>query len=291
MLGGKEKPSGWSKHAFRPKIWAEPSTLNDIVTLSPSTPLVAVGIGNTTLKVGLFHNSGHGWPEPVAATQMTTNEAPLDDLAAWLPAEPVAWRVASVQRQAERKLAEWVGRFRPRDEYRSLTYRDLPVVVRVESPEQVGIDRLAAAVAANFLREPDRPAIVIDTGTAITVNLVAADGAFVGGAILPGITMSARSLADNADLLPWVNAAPGVAPPPALGTSTEAAIKSGLYWGAVGAIRELGHRLTADLRPTAQWFLTGGDAAFLAPQLGAETRYVPHLVLGGIAIAARAAKH
>lgn len=195
------------------------------------------------------------------------------------------WRVASVQREGERRLAEWVARHRPDDDYCTLTYRDLPLEVRVASPERVGVDRLAAALGANALRDAERPAVVIDTGSAITVNLVGADGAFIGGAILPGILMSARALADNADLLPWVHAEPGAAPPPALGTSTETAIQGGLYWGAVGAIRELGQRLAADQPRPPQWFLTGGDAAYLSSQLGPEVRYVQHLVLGGIALA------
>jgi type III pantothenate kinase len=256
--------------------------------VNSSELLIAVGIGNTTLKAGLFQAHRHAaiWPEPEKALHLRTREGSLDELAAWCGDAPVAWRVASVQREAQERLREWVRSVRPQDDYRALTQPDLPLAVRLPSPERVGIDRLAAAVGANALRDPARPAIVVDTGTAITVNLVGADGAFLGGAILPGITMSARALFDNADLLPWVNADPGSEPPAALGKSTDEAIKGGLYWGAVGSIREVGARLAADLSTSPEWFLTGGDAAFLAPQLGPEVRYVPHLVLGGIVIAA-----
>lgn len=258
------------------------------MTPSQSIPLIAVGIGNTSLKVGRFApGDSSGLPEPESALQMLTRDAPLDNLADWLPPERVSWRVASVQREAERRLTDWVARVRPGDDYQTLTRCNLPLEVRVESPERVGVDRLAAAVGANALREAGRPAVVVDTGSAITVNLIGPDGAFLGGAILPGILMSARALADNADLLPWVHAEPGAAPPAALGTSTETAIKGGLYWGAVGAIREIGARLNAGQPRPPQWFLTGGDAAYLSSQLGPDVCYVPHLVLGGIALAAK----
>ena len=63
---------------------------------------------------------------------------------------------------------------------------------------------LLAAVAANRIRTADRPAVIVDLGTAITVDLVSSDGAFQGGAILPGIEMSARALHDYTDLLPRI---------------------------------------------------------------------------------------
>ena len=115
----------------------------------------------------------------------------------------------------------------------------MPIKVAVERPDWVGIDRLAGAVAANRLRDPKKAAIVVGVGTAITVDLLSADGVFRGGAILPGIAMSARALDEFTDLLPRSPADELAIQPPALGTSTMAAIQSGLYWGAVGAIREL----------------------------------------------------
>ena len=83
---------------------------------------------------------------------------------------------------------------------------DLPLEVRLERPDMVGIDRLVDAVAVNRLRDAGRPAVIVDVGTAITVDLVSADGAFLGGAILPGIQMSARAMHEFTDLLPLVDA-------------------------------------------------------------------------------------
>jgi type III pantothenate kinase len=170
---------------------------------------------------------------------------------------------------------------------RLLHVGDLPLDVRVEHPERVGMDRLAAATAAARLRAPRRGAILVDSGSAITVDYVSADGAFRGGAILPGMGLAARALHEFTDLLPLVPLGELSAPPPALGTSTVTAIRSGLYWGAVGAVRELAERLSAGIDPQPELFLTGGAGPHLGKALSNPVRILPHLVLSGIALARR----
>ncbi len=88
---------------------------------------------------------------------------------------------------------------------------------------------------------------MIDVGSSVAVDLVSAEGAFEGGAILPGIAMSARALHDYTDLLPQIPMSELGVPPAALGTATIPALRSGLYWGAVGAMRELIARLSLGL--------------------------------------------
>jgi type III pantothenate kinase len=128
--------------------------------------------------------------------------------------------------------------------------------------------------------------VVVDLGSAVTVDLVSPSGAFSGGAILPGIAMSARALHAQTDLLPDIAMSDLREPPPALGASTEEAIRAGLYWGAVGAARELIARLTAGADHPPLVLLTGGAAPAVAKLLDADARYLPHLVLSGIAAAA-----
>ena len=129
-----------------------------------------------------------------------------------------------------------------------LTSGDLPLVVKLPRPDMVGVDRLLDGLAANRLRTPGHPAVVVDVGSAITVDLIDAGGAFLGGAILPGIAMSARALHEFTDLLPQIDMAELAEPPPALGTATVAAMRSGLFWGAVGAVRQLVEQLTGNQR-------------------------------------------
>jgi type III pantothenate kinase len=259
-----------------------------------ATPLIAIDIGNSRIKLGLFDREpvADALPQPSRVLDLPSQRWESGQLAAWLPAAPVwpEWRVASVNRPAAARLMAWIERecqtpAKTPPAARLLTAADLPLVVALEHPERVGIDRLAAAVAVNRLRPPDRPAIVVDTGSATTVDFISADGAFRGGAIMPGIDMSARALHEFTDLLPLVTLNELSVTPPPLGLSTVTAIRSGLYWGALGGIRELIERLTATLVPPPALFLTGGAAKHFAGALGDDARYEPHLVLSGIALA------
>jgi type III pantothenate kinase len=254
--------------------------------------MIAVDIGNSSTKVGWLGSAGcggadagRGVPAIAGTLDFPTGRPPSCEAAAALPGSPCTWQIASVHRAGTEQLCRWIEEHRPGDRARVLTYRDLPLEVRVDFPERVGLDRLAAAVAVNALREADRPAIVVDAGSAITVDLVSAAGSFEGGVILPGFRMSAEVLSGSADLLPLALLAPNDAPPPVLGKNTEAAIRSGLFWGAVGAVREIVARMSRDLAREPQVFVTGGDLRRLAEQIGSEARYVPHMVLVGIAIA------
>jgi type III pantothenate kinase len=256
--------------------------------------IVAVDIGNSRIKIGWFdlppeHSREKPLclPQPRGILALPTADWNDTELAHWSAEIPptTPWWIASVNRPAATRLTNWVQQRYPA---RQLSHVDLPIVAAVEHPERVGIDRLAGAVAANELREPQRPAIVIGVGSAITVDLITADGVFRGGAILPGIGMSARALDEFTDLLPRSPLEDLAGAPPALGTSTLTAIHSGLYWGAVGAMRELVAKLSeqlgaGSLRPEV--FLTGGAAASVAAQLDPTARYVEYLVLAGIALA------
>jgi type III pantothenate kinase len=251
-------------------------------------PLLAVDIGNSSVKIGRFDPlPDQGLPQPADLFQYQTEEALPAALKDWLPSLPCTWRIASVQRDGRRRLASWINQHRPADRVKVLSHTDLPIAVQVDYPERVGLDRLAAAVAANVLREPRRSAIVVDAGSAITVDLVDAAGAFQGGAILPGFKMSAEALFSAADLLPLALLEPLSDPPSAIGKNTDAAIRSGLFWGAVGAVRELIDRVGREQSPAPQVFITGGDLRRLAEQLENSVEFVPHMVLAGIAAAAR----
>jgi len=252
-----------------------------------SSPLIAVDIGNSATKLALFSRASSGLPAPDWVRLLEPTETFASDLVSLLPAA-ATWTVASVQRDSEQRLAKWVSEHRPHDRYRQLSYRDFALPVRVDQPGRVGIDRLAAATAANVLRDPGRPAVVVCAGSAVTINLIAEDGGFEGGAIFPGFRMGARALA-SADLLPDVLFQSPSKPPPVLGKNTEAAIRSGLFWGAVGAVREILERYGEEHR-RLQVFVTGGDLERLAPLVSAEAQFVPNLVLVGIAVASANAR-
>jgi type III pantothenate kinase len=201
----------------------------------------------------------------------------------------LSWFIASVNRPSATRIVTWLGEHRPEDRVVLLSAADLPLVVRLERPDMVGIDRLVDAVAVNRLRDPRAAAAIVDVGSAITVDLVSPDGEFLGGSILPGLAMSARAMHEFTDLLPLIETTDLLEPPPALGTCTEEAMRSGLFWGAVGSIRqlaeELGRQVDAGGAPI-QVLLTGGAGATVAKLLGPNATHVPHLTLAGIALSA-----
>jgi type III pantothenate kinase len=274
-----------------------------------STELIAVDIGNSRMKIGRVARGRHQsasstaieLPAPNVTTDLKIDHATgrFDEarLAAWCDEHsrgPVEWYVASVHRGAADRLSAavtgWAQRTGVECPIRRLTYRDVPLEIRVDEPARVGIDRLLAALAADRIRQPERAAIVVDLGSAITVDLLDASGAFCGGAILPGIAMSARALEEHTDALPRVALDHLEHPPAAVGKSTVPAIEVGLYWGAVGAVRELISRMSGGLSAPPEVFLTGGASKHVAELLEANSPYcvhhLPHLVLSGIALVA-----
>lgn len=257
-------------------------------------PLIAVDVGNNRTKFGWFDGeSGDRLPKPTESLQIDDRAPGLERLARWFEdrrEEPSSWWIGSVNRPACTRLVDWLQEHRPDDRATLLAAGDLPLKVALERPDMVGIDRLLDAVAANQLREPSRPAVVVDVGSAITVDLLSSGGAFLGGAILPGIAMSARALDEFTDLLPRIEMAELTVAPPALGKSTVPAMRSGLFWGAVGAIRQLTELLAGNASDQPQIFLTGGTGPAVAQLLGQRAQHVPHLTLAGIVLAAQSAR-
>jgi type III pantothenate kinase len=203
-----------------------------------------------------------------------------------------AWLVSSVYRGAAEHLTVAVNALAKEFDrtwtIRQLAFLDVPLVVEVDAPERVGMDRLMGAVAADRLRPKDRAAIVVDLGTATKLCLLTDVGAFVGGAILPGLAMSARALEEQTDALPHVEVERWQTPPQPLGKSTVPAIEAGIFWGTVGAARELIAEYAKGLAEPPAVFVTGGGAPLVAEVLardGAlELQHRPHLVLSGVAI-------
>lgn len=150
--------------------------------------------------------------------------------------------------------------------------------IRYRNPAEVGADRVANAIAATK-RHPGKDCLVVDCGTATTFDVVTATGDYLGGAILPGLGISAEMLASRTARLPAVEIS---RPEAALGRSTVESIQSGLYHGHSGAIRQLTSALTREAFSTRPVVIgTGGFARLLeAEKLFDEI--VPGLVLFGL---------
>ena len=142
-------------------------------------------------------------------------------------------------------------------------------------PSQLGCDRFAALIGARH-HHPDRDLLVVNAGTATTVDALKADGCFIGGMILPGLGTMARSLAVNTAQLPAVGE---VLLEHALADNTQQAIISGCIQAQAGAIERAfaQHPGQAPL-----CLMSGGAATFIAPHLQVPHLLVPNLVLAGL---------
>ncbi|MCA9265281.1 MAG: type III pantothenate kinase [Planctomycetales bacterium] len=249
---------------------------------------LAVNVGNTTTQLALIRPGAAGkLPEILTRIEVQSNNLDLESIEAWLPCPAdTPWFISSVFRTADERLRAWIAERYGVARVRRLTSSDFPIQVEVTEPNRVGADRLAAAVAAGHLKSSMAAAIVVDVGTAITVDAIAVDRKFLGGAILPGVGISARALHRYTDALPLVELDPATIPS-ALGKSTVGAIQSGLHWGVLGAVRRLVDALQAELG-FAEWdvFITGGGGHRFSDALTPVAMFRPDLVLLGTAIAA-----
>ena len=153
--------------------------------------------------------------------------------------------------------------------------------IKVDSPAEVGADRLLNALAAHNIY--GGPLIVIDFGTATTFDVIDGNGAYLGGAIAPGINLSIEALHQAAARLPRI----GIGRPQSvIGRATVPAMQSGIYWGYVGLIEGLLARIMAEYEGPMKVVATGGLAPLLAEGTTAIGTIAPHLTLDGLRLLA-----
>ena len=252
--------------------------------------LLAFDVGNSSVKCAL--RGAEGWE-----VMFRIPTAPIQTLEDRL-APPVA-RAASELRsgalcvassvcpEADGHLAASCNRAGLAETLR-LFGRDVPVpiVTLVRDPSAVGTDRLLCALGA--LAQMGAPCVVVGVGTAVTVDLVDAEGRFAGGAIAPGPALAARALHEGTACLPLVE--PDV-PQRAAGLDTTEAIRAGIYWFCKAGVRALVERLAQETAggslPVA---VTGGDAHLLLPlAVEGPVRHVPDLIFLGMEAALQGA--
>jgi type III pantothenate kinase len=242
---------------------------------------LAADVGNTRIKCGIC--TDHGLAQ-TAAVGPNNQEEWTKLFEQWQVPPGSSWTLAGTDPSARDRLAAFL---RQRgDAVRLLDdFKQLPLTVCVDFPERVGIDRLLNALAVTVQVEQGTPAVVIDAGTAVTVDLVDGDGVFRGGAILPGYRLMARALNDYTARLPLVESFPE-AVPSLPGTNTIAAMTAGIGWAIRGGVEALIEQMSRQFdKPRV--FLGGGDAALLAGLACRPELVGPFLTLEGIRLAAR----
>ena len=237
---------------------------------------MAIDVGNSRIKLGLFRQCvAAGLPEPQATLHLTGRLPEFDQLDAWLAAlavppredaAPLRWHIGSVNRPAASRLIDWLRDHRPDDEIMLLTFGRSAAGGQTAAARH-GRRRSAAGRSGRQSPPHARPP---------------------GGRRRCGLGHHGRPgrlrrrfprrrdpaghchvgprLHEFTDLLPQIDMAELAEPPPALGTATVAAMRSGLFWGAVGAVRQLVERLTSNR--DAEVFLTGGAGPIVAQLSG-----------------------
>jgi type III pantothenate kinase len=152
----------------------------------------------------------------------------------------------------------------------------IPIQNNYQSPQTLGLDRLAAAVGASH-RFPNRDILIIDMGTAIKYDLVSSHGVFEGGMIGPGLHMRFKSLHTFTQRLPLIEE---VRIPPLVGSDTVTCMQSGVVNGMIAEINGIIKQFSRSSE--LKVILTGGDAAFFESQINYPTFAAPNLVLEGL---------
>jgi type III pantothenate kinase len=154
---------------------------------------------------------------------------------------------------------------------------DLGIPVRINKPSEAGADRLVNAIGAHLVYPGDL--IVIDSGTATTFDIIAADGAFEGGAIAPGINLSLQALHEAAAMLPRIAIQ---RPERVIGKDTVSNMQSGVFWGYVGLIEGMVTRIKAEWGRPMTVVGTGGVASLFEGATDSIDRFDPDLTIRGL---------
>lgn len=250
-----------------------------------ATCTVAVDVGNTAVKL-CVRQSGSLVDHAIAIDHSTWHRSAIDWVRDRLGCQNTRWRIASVHRRAAGRLVDALRDDDPNAAIDLVTYRDVPMPVGVDNPSALGIDRLLSAYAAKHLL--DGPLVVVDAGSAVTVDWIDADGRFCGGAILPGLNLQARALATGTDALPQIDWSlhRDVRLP---ATNTADAIHAGILIGVASTIDRLA-QIYIDSSPPqknassglGQLVLTGGDSPALSPHVQTTHVQTPNLVCRGL---------
>ena len=228
--------------------------------------------GNTSVKVAFFIGT-----ELVATNRFMRRDVRLLDrfISTYKPDSAIMCSTASSE--ASQRVEELINQRCSR--VMNLTHETpMPITLGYRTPQTLGRDRIATAVGAWSIAQGG-DVLVIDAGTAITYDLVTADGCFVGGNIAPGLGLRFKSLHEHTGRLPLVDADGDT---PVMGYDTQTAIRSGVLLGLLGEIRSCIATLKMS-HPGLTVFLTGGDGKLLHSRLGEEgVIYQEHLAAEGL---------
>ncbi|HEX7606652.1 MAG TPA: type III pantothenate kinase [Usitatibacter sp.] len=254
-----------------------PQSRSEKLVSDTSFSLLAIDAGNTRIKWGV--HAGGGW-RATGSIGTAQSAALLEALRAQFPVDAaIASNVAGPQVLANLEAACREGGVKL-DVIRA-EREELGVTNAYRDPRQLGADRWAALIAAHRGEEPGDK-LVVNAGTALTIDALGADGRFLGGLIVPGPALMRRSLHRGTADLPLAEGALVDFP-----ATTPDAIASGAIQACVGAIERLARAMAARGSPPGRIILSGGAAEEIAASLPLPVDFRENLVLDGLALIAR----
>ena len=236
--------------------------------------ILAIDAGNSRVKWG-WHD-GHGWTS-VATVSLIEFAASSDHVNPFSVTheDPERIVISNVAGEgAHHLLVNWTSIFEAEPLWLRAEAERCGVRNGYERPEQLGPDRWAALVAARGLH--NGACLVVNSGTATTVDMLAADGSFLGGAILPGVELMRFVLHEHTGRLPIQEGEYRDMP-----RNTVDAIETGCRHAQAGAIERM-YRAFRELDGNPLCVVSGGAGRLLMDQMSAPRRYVENLVLEGL---------
>jgi len=245
--------------------------------------LLCLDVGNTNIHLGIFRGAAL-----LAHWDVSNNRDRTADELGLLLAQLFASRgfepsclrgaaIASVVPMVTGTIAAAVQRRFGVEAFILGPGTDTGIAVRYDDPREVGADRIANAVGG--FAKYGGPLIVVDFGTATTFDAIDADGAYLGGAIAPGLRISIEALSQRAARLPRIDL---VRPGCAIGTNTAASMQSGIIFGYAGLVEALVSRISRELGGSPRVVATGGLAELIVRETGAVPLVDQHLTLEGL---------
>jgi len=237
--------------------------------------ILVIDAGNSRVKWG-WHD-GKGW-HSIATVSLIEFAASSDHVNPFsvTHADPERIIISNVAGEgAHQLLVNWTSIFDAEPVWLKAEAERCGVQNRYERPEVLGPDRWAALVAARAIH--NGPSLVVNAGTATTVDMLSGDGVFLGGAILPGVELMRFVLHEHTGRLPIEEGAYRDTP-----RNTVDAIETGCRHAQAGAVERM-YRVFRDLDGTPVAIVGGGAGRALVDQLSMPRRYVENLVLEGLA--------
>ncbi len=245
--------------------------------------IIAISIGNSRIHAGLFVNGQLQSDERFPNDQLTESAHQIVQWWEQIASETKASILtASVNDSVCKPLTAMIQDQLSVEVYSIGTDLPVPIVEQLDPETITGVDRLLNAAAAYETLK--QACVVIDAGSAITVDFVDGEGTFLGGAIAPGASMQLRSLHDHTTTLPELKLAMPDDDP--FGRSTSQAILHGVYHGIRGMVQRLVELYAEHYEAFPFVIATGGDAKLLFENEELVDRIVPQLTLLGISITA-----